>query len=162
MSLSADLALLYRRDLTRLVQELSAFPDDDSLWRRLPGVTNSSGNLALHIEGNLRDFIGRQVGGVDYQRRRDTEFGDAGLTAADLIARVEPLIKLMPEILAGLTEADLERDYPQEVLGVPMTTRLFMIHLLLHLNYHMGQIDYLRRIASGGGPVPFAKLDARL
>ena len=78
MSLARNLALLFRRDLSRLIQQIDAFPDDETLWLRLPGITNSAGNLALHIEGNLREYIGRQIGKLPYDRMRDLEFSSKG------------------------------------------------------------------------------------
>lgn len=62
MSFSNGLSMLFRRDLTRLNQQIEAFPDDASLWSVLPGITNSAGNLVLHLEGNLKEFVGRQLG----------------------------------------------------------------------------------------------------
>ena len=160
MSLSSDLSALYARDISRLTQELRAFPDDESLWQKLPGVNNSAGNLILHIEGNLRDFIGQRLGGIAYERQRDQEFAAGGMARAQLAERLEQLGTALPPVLAGLTEAQLDAQYPENVLGVPMSTRLFAVHLLLHLNLHMGQIDYLRRILTLTGAVAFAKLPA--
>src|ERR1700731_3966853 len=108
----AEVAALVRRDLTRLGQELRAFPDDGALWTKPPGISNSIGNLVLHLEGNLREYIGRQLGGVPYTRRRDLEFSQSGLTLNDLRARVEPLITLIPQIITGLSDEDLRRLYP--------------------------------------------------
>lgn len=62
MTAKNDLAALFRRDLTRLGQQIAAFPNDEALWLTLPGVANTAGNLSLHIEGNLREFVGRQPG----------------------------------------------------------------------------------------------------
>ena len=104
---SAELAALFRRDLTRLAQELRALPEDGALWTKPPGISNPIGNLVLHLEGNLREYIGRQLGGVPYTRQRALEFSQSGLTMADLLARVEPLVTLIPEIVAGLAEADV-------------------------------------------------------
>ena len=89
MSFAAGLAALFSRDLTRLIQELEAFPNDEALWQRAPGVTNSAGNLVLHLEGNLREFIGRQLGGIAYRRARDQEFALNGATREDLVERMK-------------------------------------------------------------------------
>ena len=62
MSTAGDLAFLFSRDLTKLGQQIGAFPNDEMLWETFPGVLNPAGNLALHIEGNLREFVGRQLG----------------------------------------------------------------------------------------------------
>jgi hypothetical protein len=154
----AELAALFRRDLTRLVQELRAFPDDGALWTKPPGISNSIGNLVLHLEGNLREYIGRQLGGVPYSRQREREFTETGLTIDNLLARVEPLAILIPETIAGLSDADLNRLYPEEPFNSPISTAQYLVSLNSHLNYHLGQIDYLRRMLTGNGAVDFVQL----
>src|SRR3954451_5500404 len=89
MPFADELADLLDRDLTRLIQQIEAFTDPKTLWQCAPGITNSAGNLALHLEGNLREYVGRIVGGVSYQRVRDLEFSRKNLTAADLASRIE-------------------------------------------------------------------------
>ena len=141
------------------MQELRAFPSDDLLWRHAPGITNSAGNLTLHLEGNLREFIGRQIGGVAFVRQRDLEFSTSALSAADLIARIEQASTLIPRVISTLSEEQLSLDFPEAVLGKTISTRQFLTHLQGHLNYHLGQIDYLRRfLTSGGAVINFAGL----
>ena len=147
--LSTELAALYSRDLARLVQELEAFPDSSTLWQTAPGVTNAAGTLALHVEGNLREYIGRQLGHVEYPRDRPLEFSQRGVEKVDLIARIESVRALIPRVIEGLPEEALAATYPEQVVGVPMSTRQFLIHLAGHLNYHLGQINYLRRMTTG-------------
>ena len=147
--LSTELAALYSRDLARLVQELEAFPDSSTLWQIAPGVTNAAGTLALHLEGNLREYIGRQLGHVEYARDRPLEFSQRGVEKVDLIARIESVRVLIPRVIEGLPEEALAATYPEQVVGVPMSTRQFLIHLAGHLNYHLGQINYLRRMTTG-------------
>ena len=154
MTAAIELSELFRRDITRLLQEVKAFPVEAALWQRLPGITNSVGNLALHLEGNLREYVGRQLGGVPYRRQRDLEFSLSGLSRDDLLQRVVGLQEIIPEIVAGLSDAVLDAAYPEEVLGAPISTRKFLIHLQGHLNYHLGQIDYLRRILTEGTALP--------
>lgn len=158
MNLATELAGLFRRDITRLMQELRAFPDDGPLWTNPPGVGNSVGNLVLHLEGNLRHYIGFQLGGIPYTRQRAREFFESGLSIADLRARIEPLVTLVPDILAGLSEADLSRMYSQKAWSTPVPISQFLIHLHGHLNYHLGQIDYLRRILTPSAPIDFVQL----
>ncbi len=124
----------------------------------LPAISNSIGNLVLHLEGNLREYIGRQLGGVPYTRQRGREFTETGLTIENLRARVEPLATLIPEIVTSLSEADLNRLYPEEPFNSPISTAQYLVSLNSHLNYHLGQIDYLRRILTGNGAVDFVQL----
>ena len=156
--LAAELAALYTRDLTRLVQELSAFPDTATLWQTRAGITNSAGNLALHLEGNLREFIGRLLGNQDYARDRPREFSDSGLEKRELITRLSAVRDEIPMVIAGLSAEELDAAYPMVYGGMTLPTRQMLIHLEGHLSYHLGQIDYLRRVLTGDGAVTFAEL----
>jgi hypothetical protein len=158
MSVASELAQLFRRDLTRLVQELKAFAGDEALWQTPPGITNSAGNLALHLEGNLREYIGRQLGGVPYGRQRKLEFSLRAIPAADLIQRIGAVEELIPGIVSGLSQRQLESAYPENVFGAPISAQQFLISLHGHLNYHLGQIDYLRRTLTHGTAIEFAGL----
>ena len=156
--IATDLAGLLVRDLTRLGQEIAAFPDDAALWTAAPGVTNAAGNLILHLEGNLREYIGRQLGGVPYVRNRRQEFSQTGFTREEMRSRVDALRQTIPDIIGGLTDDDLGRAFPQKVFGRELPTSQFLIHLHGHFNYHLGQIDYLRRITTQSGKVEFVEL----
>jgi len=158
MNPAQELAALYQRDLTRLLQEVRAFPDSTIFWKTAAGVRNSAGNLVLHLEGNLREYIGRQLGGVAYIRHRDQEFSQTGPTPAEIAIRVESLQQLIPGIIEALSETDLARNFPEELFGKPLSTLQYLVHSHGHFNYHLGQIDYLRRILTGGDSVAFAQI----
>ena len=147
---STELASLFARDLARLVRQLDAI-DDRHLWQIGPGVTNSSGNLLLHLNGNLREYIGRQIGGVPYQRDRPREFAARDIPRAEVASALGGLVELIPAVLGQVAEGQWDQLYPENVLGQPLTNRQFVIHLFGHLSYHLGQIDYLRRILTGEG-----------
>lgn len=151
MSLSTELAALFRRDLPRLLQQLDAI-EDRHLWTVLPGVANSAGTLMLHLNGNLREFVGRQLGGVDYTRDRTREFAATDVPRAELAADLTGLVALIPGVLEQLSADRWDDMFPEQVLpGGPITNRQFVMHLYGHLSYHLGQIDYLRRALSGQG-----------
>ena len=144
MSIAKDLAALFRRDLSRLMQQIEAFPDDETLWQTLPGVSNSAGNLALHLEGNLREYIGRQLGHVPYSRERPLEFSSKGIHKEEISIRLAELRRVIPPIIEGLSPQQMEMEYPEVVLDTAMSTQQFLMHLYGHLNWHLGQIYYLR------------------
>jgi hypothetical protein len=156
--LSSELAALFARDIARLIQELQAFPDTESVWKTAPGVSNSAGTLALHLEGNLREYIGHQLGRIAYSRQRPLEFSTRGVEQAELVSRLESVKEMIPRVIRGLSDSQLESQYPEDVLKKPITTRLFLIHLLAHLSYHLGQVDYLRRVTTGKGAINLAAL----
>lgn len=157
MTEANELAALFRRDITRVIQQIGAFPEG-RLWEVTGGVKNPAGNLILHLEGNLREYIGRQLGGVEYQRRRDEEFNGRNVTAAEMTSRMESVREMVIQVIGSLTPEVLSAPYPESVLGGGLSTRQFMIHLIGHLNYHMGQIDYLRRVLSGDGSISYVGL----
>jgi Protein of unknown function (DUF664) len=158
MTIAGGLAALFSRDLTRLIQELQAFPSDATLWERAPGVKNSAGNLVLHLEGNLREYVGRQLGKAAYTRARDQEFALAVISRDDLVQRMEHVRELVTTVVSRLSESELAAIYPEDVLGTALTAHAFLVHLHGHLNFHLGQIDYLRRILTEGSAVAFAGL----
>jgi hypothetical protein len=158
MTIAGGLAALFSRDLTRLIQELQAFPSDEVLWQRAPGVKNSAGNLVLHLEGNLREYVGRQLGQVAYSRFRDREFELTGVSRNELIRRMEQVRELVATVVSGLSDGDLAAAYPEMALDTPLSSLDFLVHLHGHLNFHLGQIDYLRRILTEGSAVAFAGL----
>ncbi len=158
MSTAKDLATFFHRDLTRLGQQIEAFRNDEALWRTLPGVSNAAGNLALHIEGNLREYVGRQLGKLPYSRNRELEFSLRGLSKHELGTRIAELRRSIPSIIEELSSEQMEMEYPEVVLEIAISTQEFLIHLYGHMNWHLGQIDYLRRILSGGGAIKQAGL----
>jgi len=145
MSTASDLAFLFSRDLTRLGRQIDAFPDDETLWKTLPGVLNPAGNLTLHIEGNLLEFVGRQLGKLPYKRNRELEFSLKGMSRHEISTRIAELRQSIPAVIHDLSAEQMEMQYPEVVLEVATTTGQFLIHLYGHLNWHLGQIDYLRR-----------------
>lgn len=146
-------APLFRRDLMRLKKQLEALPTDELLWKSLPGIANPIGNLVLHVEGNLREYVGRQLGQCVYNRQRNVEFTATSIVTKELIGRLDELVVLIPSIVAELSVEHMEQPYPENVLGTPLSVGEFLIHLYGHLNWHLGQIDYLRRVLTGEGAV---------
>jgi len=137
---------LYNRDLQKLKVEIESYQNEESLWKIDKNILNSGGNLCLHLLGNLNTYIGAELGKSGYVRQRDLEFSMKDITKTELLERLDSLIKIVDSTLANLSEEDLKKDYPTEALGYRMTTGYFLIHLLAHLNYHLGQINYHRRL----------------
>lgn len=143
-----DLIKLFRRDLAKLVTELEAYPDDAALWVIKADIKNPAGNLVLHINGNLNQYFGAVLAGTSYVRNREAEFGSRGVPRAELIAATQATSSMIETVLADLDPARLEQPYPQEVLGYPMSVGYFLMHLHGHLNWHLGQINYHRRLTA--------------
>lgn len=146
---AADLLVLLRRDLRCFIREVEAFPDDATLWQTVPGIRNSAGNLALHVAGNLRHFVGAVLGGTGYQRQRDAEFAQRSGTRAEVAALLEAAAAEIEAGLAALTVEARAKPFPQELLGHRPPTGRFLLHLSTHLAFHLGQAGYLRRTLTG-------------
>jgi uncharacterized damage-inducible protein DinB len=144
--LTGTLQQLYERDLLKLKDEIGLYADEADLWKTDGAIMNSAGNLTLHLIGNLRHFLGAVLGETGYVRDRDKEFSDAGVSRAELLTGIDQAAADVKETLEKRTDEDLARTYPIEVFGHPMTTEFFLVHLATHLNYHLGQINYHRRL----------------
>jgi len=141
-----DLQTLYTRDLDRLYKEIELYNDEAVLWEVVEGINNCGGNLCLHIVGNLNYFIGAILGGTGYVRNREFEFSAVGVPQEAMLRDISATKKMITSVLESITSTDLSKQYPINVLGKEMTIGLFLIHLDGHLTYHMGQINYHRRI----------------
>lgn len=140
-----DISLLLVRELQSLQREVGLFPDDESVWRTVPGITNSAGNLALHVSGNLRHFVGVVLGGADYVRDREAELARRSGTRDELIAEVEAAITVVQDVLPRVAADRFDSEFPTPVGGIRIRTGLFLLHLSTHAAYHLGQVGYLRR-----------------
>lgn len=143
-----------RRDLDAVAAQVRAYPSDAALWQAVPGMTNPGGTLALHLAGNLRAYVGAELGGSGYVRDRPGEFATRDLTREAVLERVAAARTEVDRALASLAEDTLARPYPQEVGGARLPTGHFLLHLAVHLGYHLGQLDYHRRAVTGAGSVP--------
>lgn len=139
---------IFLRDLTALKNEIAAYDSEESLWEIEKGISNAAGNLCLHIVGNLNTYIGAQLGDSGYIRNRELEFSLKDIPKADLILKIEATIAVVIATLDNMSDTELEQEYPLLVLENKTATGYFLIHLTTHLAYHLGQINYHRRLVA--------------
>jgi len=144
--ITESLKSLYTRDLNKLKTEIQAYKNEETLWIIENNISNSAGNLCLHLTGNLCHFFGAVLGNSGYVRQRDLEFSLKDVSRAELLEKVDETLDVVIKTLDQLNKEDLEKEYPIEPLGYKMTTEYFLIHLIGHLEYHLGQINYHRRL----------------
>jgi uncharacterized damage-inducible protein DinB len=140
------LIMLFERDLQKLKTEIELYKDEDNLWLVKEGISNSAGNLCLHLIGNLSHFIGATLGNTGYVRHREDEFSLKNIPRQDLITNIENCRLIVKNTLAKLTPADLEKEFHQNVFEKSINTEMMLMHLATHLTYHLGQINYHRRL----------------
>jgi uncharacterized damage-inducible protein DinB len=136
---------IYLRDIKKLHDEISAYQDDASLWVVKGGIANSAGNLALHLIGNLNHFIGATLGHTGYVRNRDAEFNTKNVSKTDLLKMLDEVEEVVSKTLGGLTENNLQKEYPFDFAG-KQSTAYYLMFFIAHFEYHLGQINYHRRL----------------
>lgn len=140
---------VFARDLAAMRREVTAYPDDATLWRPLPGLPNPGGTLALHCAGNLRHFVGAALGGTGYRRDREAEFTSRGIMREVILGELDAAASEVDATLADLDPSRLARPFPVALGSASLDTGTALVHLAVHLAYHLGQLDAHRRAVSG-------------
>lgn len=140
------LKTLFHRDLNKLIYEVKQYKSESDIWKINGQINNSAGNLCLHLVGNLNTYIGRELGKTCYVRNRELEFSSKDISRQELIQMVENTIEMINQTLDHFDENLLEAEYPILVLDNKTSTEFFLVHLATHLAYHLGQVNYHRRL----------------
>lgn len=143
---SEILKTLFNRDLNRLKSEIDSYQDENKIWHIEKSISNSTGNLCLHLIGNLNTYIGAQIGNTNYIRNRELEFSDKFVPKTTLITQIDATITVINNTLNQLTDEDLEQEHPYLVFDSKTSAAFLLLHLTTHLSYHLGQINYHRRL----------------
>jgi uncharacterized damage-inducible protein DinB len=147
--LTTTLRALFKRDLEKLKNEIGLYRDEKNIWRAEGGITNPAGNLCLHLVGNLNTYIGANLGNTGYIRNRDQEFSLKDISRTELILNIEKTIVVVQDTLLTLTDDQLKKEYPWLVWEEKTSTEFLLVHLATHLSYHLGQVNYHRRLIDG-------------
>lgn len=134
----------YKRQIQKLQVEIAAYPNEESLWKKVPSINNSAGNLCTHLIGNLNHFIGHAIGNTGYVRNRQMEFSIQNVPSAELIKQLDEASEMIETILSKVK--DWNAPYPEELFGKAGSIHYFMLQLLVHFGYHLGQVNYHRRL----------------
>ncbi|MDF7811391.1 DUF1572 family protein [Hymenobacter sp. YC55] len=150
--LTDTLRLLFSRDLNRVKQELALYNNEQLIWHIEKGIANSAGNLCLHLIGNLNTYIGAELGGIAYIRHRDLEFSLKNIPRPELLEKLEETSRRVDVSLGNVGPEVLAQEYPLLVFEQKTSTEYFLVHLAAHLTYHLGQINYHRRLLDSTQP----------
>lgn len=142
------LSEIFERDLQKLKTEVNLYKTDEDLWKTDANIPNSGGNLCLHLIGNLRHFIGTNLADTGFIRDRDAEFSTKNISRSELSAEIDKCIATVVSGLQNLSDKDFAADYPENYREKTVKTGWMLTHLLTHLDYHLGQINYHRRFFS--------------
>ncbi|WP_207421561.1 DinB family protein [Desertivirga brevis] len=145
-SIGYSVSKILRRDLQRTIEQIQLYRKEEAMWIKEGTINNSAGNLALHIAGAVNHFIGAALGKSGYIRQRDKEFSLREVAREDIIRQLQAASHVVNGVLDNLTSDDYHQDFPEKIGGSNLTVNEFLIHLVSHVNYHLGQINYHRRI----------------
>ncbi len=146
--ITTSLSNLFSRDLDRLKAEVTSYESDRVFWSVAKEISNSAGNLTIHLIGNLNHFIGAVLGNTGYLRDREAEFNDKNIQRKLLLEQIDEIKAIIETTLSGLSDTDLQQTYPINIRKEGMSVEQFLLHLYGHLNYHLGQINYHRRLTN--------------
>ncbi len=144
--MNTSLITLFNRDLDRLKTEIALYKNDTDFWKIEKEIKNSAGNLAIHLVGNLNHFIGAVLGKTGYIRDRDGEFNNKNIARELILNDIDKVKEIIANALSNLSTSDLQETYPINIRKEGMSVEQFLMHLYGHLNYHLGQINYHRRL----------------
>ena len=144
--LTETLKSLFNSDLLKLKSEIGLYQDEKNLWLTDKAIANSAGNLCLHLVGNLNTYIGKEIGKTNYVRNRELEFSLKDVPRTELLQKVDDTMQVVQDALNKMKAEDLSKEYPMLVFDKKTTTEYFLVHLIAHLGYHLGQINYHRRL----------------
>ena len=136
----------YLQNLNKLKEEVSLYKKENDLWEVKEDIKNPGGTLAIHLIGNLKHFIGAQLGNTGYIRNRDKEFSDRNVSREKIIREIDEVIAILEKVFLKLKDEDLGKEFPIKFLEEKRTIGYILLTLATHLNYHLGQINYHRRL----------------
>ena len=133
-----------KQNLPRIVKCLEQLSEEE-IWWRPNSVSNSAGNLVLHLCGNVRQWIISGLGGAKDMRKRDLEFSEQGpIPRKALVTQLRQTVREASRILSRLSDESLTRNY--RIQGYRVTGLDAVFRVAEHFRYHTGQIIYIIKL----------------
>ncbi|MGB0376665.1 MAG: DinB family protein [Flavobacteriaceae bacterium] len=124
----------------RMLQIAFEQVEEDWLWERPNGVSNSLGNQLLHMEGNMCQYLWATLGGHPDKRQRDQEFSATQGELKPLWKALEETLKKSKAVIAAASEDDLLKNY--SVQAYDLSGIGLIVHAVEHFSYHTGQVAF--------------------
>ena len=137
---------LFKRDLNKLKEEISLYKNETAIWKTGGNITNAAGNLCLHLVGNLNTYIGAVYANTGYIRNRPLEFSLKDIPREELLSKIDATMQAVDKGLSNITAENMQADFPVLIWDKPANTAYTLVHLSTHLSYHLGQVNYHRRL----------------
>ena len=136
------------RDSQQQIERCVRLLDDGQVWHRPNEVSNSIGNLVLHLRGNVRQWIVSGLGGEPFERDRPAEFAHREpIPAEEILGSLRKTLDEAAVVIKQLSQADLERQFNMQGYEVSGVAAVF--HVVEHFSLHTGQIVYATKLLTG-------------
>ena len=131
---------------------------DEQVWWRPNSASNSIGNLILHLNGNVRQWMVASFNRLADERNRPAEFNETGsIPASALLDRLSETMQEAAAVLSRVTEADLLARY--EIQGYNVSGLDAVYQVVEHFGHHYGQILYIAKTLTGADLGLYRELD---
>jgi hypothetical protein len=121
---------------------------NEQVWWRPNAASNSIGNLILHLNGNVGQWLVASFNRDEDKRNRPAEFAAIdGAGAAELLATLGATLDAASAVLDRLTVDDLLAPY--EIQGYHVRGLDAVYQVVEHFGLHYGQIVYIAKLLSG-------------
>lgn len=131
---------------------------DEQVWWRPNEASNSIGNLLLHLNGNVRQWIVTSLNHSEDARDRSAEFSERRvIPASALLEKLGATLQDASEVIARLTEADLRTTF--NIQGYRVTGLEAVYHVVEHFGMHYGQIIFITKLVRGENLGFYRELD---
>lgn len=117
---------------------------EEQFWKKAGPTTNSVGNLVLHLQGNMTQYILSCLGGQPDQRERSKEFMIQSLPKSEVLGSFRQCALACVDVVRNLDEQEIAKIY--QVQCFEMTGVSILVHVIEHLSYHTGQITLLTKL----------------
>ena len=142
-------SLLFRMDeKTAMVLKCLDMLTEDELWHRPNELSNSAGNLILHLCGNITQYAISALGGKEDLRERDLEFSaQGGFSKEELVAKFNEVLSEAKEVMLSRTPEEWHSEY--KVQGFMLNGIGIAVHVVEHYAYHTGQLAFWTKQLKG-------------
>ena len=130
----------YAQSFVELLESIS----DEQLWSTKGNLPNSIGTLALHLTGNLNHYFGTALLKTSYERHRDNEFSERGVSKAQVIADLKAAVEVAKKSVSAVTDDKIGQPYTSPDGQTYESLGFYVVHMAAHFAMHYGQADYAR------------------
>lgn len=127
--------------LRECVQSLT----DEQVWWRPNDSSNSIGNLVLHLNGNVQQWLVGSFSHAEDKRNRPAEFNEREvIPATELLDRLARTMQEASEVLSRLKEEELTAEYAIQGYNISGLEAVYQV--VEHFGLHYGQIVYITKL----------------